>query len=233
MSLTGEKICSEKFYGKISYWISKLRTFGEIGIVSDKKTKKIQGKLDDRGLPCLWVGYPTNHAEDVYKFVNLRTKKMIMHQNIIWLDKNDAEFKSITVVNIEQITPVEVDQEEVQEIEEIEDNVAVPVTPSKPAGRISRELKGLMEYNRDPVRTGEAAEVAMLNQAFCSKPFYGDKALISALMMAQMNPRTSKRCLYTRTRRNDGTPCAQNSITWNLKQCGKSRNGKTDSQTVS
>jgi hypothetical protein len=36
-----------------------------------------------------------------------------------------------------------------------------------------------MEYNRDPVRTGERAEVAMLNQAFCSKPFFSEKALIS------------------------------------------------------
>jgi hypothetical protein len=64
-SLTGEKNASKKFYSKNPYWISKLRTFGEIGIVSDKRTKKIRGKLDDRGLPCLWVEYPTNHTEDV------------------------------------------------------------------------------------------------------------------------------------------------------------------------
>jgi hypothetical protein len=33
-----------------------------------------------------------------------------------------------------------------------------------------------MEYNRDPVRTRETAEVAMLNQAFSGKAFYGEKA---------------------------------------------------------
>jgi hypothetical protein len=179
MSLTGEKNSSEKFYGENPYWISKLRTFGEIRIVSDKKTKKIRGKLDDRGLLCLWVGYTTNHAEDVYKFMNLKTKTVIMSRNVILLDKKYAKFKGITAVNVEQIT-VDVDQDEVQEeikteIEEIEDEIAVPATPTTPAGRISRELKGLMEYNRDPVRIGEAAKVAMLNQAFCSKPFYSEK----------------------------------------------------------
>jgi hypothetical protein len=38
-----------------------------------------------------------------------------MSRNGICLDKNYAEFKGIKAVNVEQITPVEVDQEEVQE----------------------------------------------------------------------------------------------------------------------
>ena len=76
------------------------------------------------------------------------------------------------------------DQEEVEEeieteIEDVENDNTVPATPSTPAGRLTRELKGLMEFNRDPVRTGETAEVAMLNQAFCGKSLYGEKALIS------------------------------------------------------
>jgi hypothetical protein len=82
--------------------------------------------------------------------MNLKTKKLIMSRNIIWLDKNYTEFKGITAVNVEQITPVEVDQEEVEEeieseIEDIENNNTVPATPSTPAGRLSRELKGLMD----------------------------------------------------------------------------------------
>jgi hypothetical protein len=36
-----------------------------------------------------------------------------------------------------------------------------------------------MEYNTDPVHTGERDEVAMLNQKFGGKAFYGGKALIS------------------------------------------------------
>jgi hypothetical protein len=40
-SLKGEENASEKFYGTNPKWISKLRIFGEVGIVSDEKTKKI------------------------------------------------------------------------------------------------------------------------------------------------------------------------------------------------
>jgi hypothetical protein len=100
-------------YGENSFWISKLRSFGEIGI-SDKKTKKMQGKPDDRGLLSLWVGYPVNHAEDVYKFMHLKTKKIIMSRNVIWLDNNYAKFMGITAVNVEQIAPIKVDCEVVK-----------------------------------------------------------------------------------------------------------------------
>jgi hypothetical protein len=133
----------------------------------------------------------------VYKFMNLKTRKLVMSRNVIWLDQNYAEFKGIKAVNVEQITPVEVDQEEVEEeiepeIEEVENNNTVPATPRTPAGRLSRELKGLMEFNRDPVTTGETAEVAMLSQAFGEKPFYGEKALISGFDDGADEPKNFK-----------------------------------------
>jgi hypothetical protein len=116
-----------------------LRTFGEIGIISDKKTRKIRGKQDDRGLLCVWIGYPTNHGEDMYKFMDLNTKKISMSRSVIWLNKNYAEFKGITAVNVEQITPIEVDREEIEaeidpEINKIEDSVSVPSPVKTPAG---------------------------------------------------------------------------------------------------
>jgi hypothetical protein len=132
------------------------------------------------------------HAEDVYKFMDLKT--MIMSRDIIWLNKSYAEYKGITAVNVEQITPVEVDHEEVEEgigpeIDEIEDNAVVPAPARTPAGRLSRELKGHMEFNRDPVCTGETAEVAMLNQAFSGKAFYSEKALISGFDNGSNEPK--------------------------------------------
>jgi hypothetical protein len=97
-------------------------------------------------------------------------------------------------VNVEQITPVEVDSEEVEEeidpeIDEIEDNTVAARTP---AGRLSGELNGPMEFNRDPVGTEETAEVAMLNQAFSGKAFYGGKALISAFDNGADKPKNFK-----------------------------------------
>jgi hypothetical protein len=156
----------------------------EIGIISNEKTKRIKGKLDECGLPSLWVGYPTNHAEDIYKFMNPRKKKISISRNVIWLDNDYAEFKGITAINVEQITPIKVEQEAIEakidaEIIEVEDNVNVPAPTRTPAGWLSRELRGFMEYNKDPDPTGETTEVVMLSQAFGGKIFYEVTALIS------------------------------------------------------
>jgi len=80
-----------------------LRTFGEIGIVSNQRNKKIRAKLEDHGFPYLFIGYPDNHAGECYRMFNLETKKVILSRNVLWLDKNYAEYKGITKVNKIQI----------------------------------------------------------------------------------------------------------------------------------
>jgi hypothetical protein len=50
-------------------WVKNLRTFGEIGIVYTKPTK-IRKKLENRGNPCIFIGYPDDHTSNVFKFYN-------------------------------------------------------------------------------------------------------------------------------------------------------------------
>ena len=85
----------EQFYGKIPKFVDYLRTFGEVGIVSDEKSKKMRSKLQDRRKECLFVGYPEDHSGDVYRMLSLDTKKLILSRNVIWLNKNYAEYKNI------------------------------------------------------------------------------------------------------------------------------------------
>ena len=47
----------QKFYSKDPKWMRNLKCFGEIGIVTNHKHKKICGKLDDQGFPCMFVGF--------------------------------------------------------------------------------------------------------------------------------------------------------------------------------
>ena len=61
-----KKLPYHLFYNKHPAFLKHLRTFGEIGIVADHANKKIRGKLEDRGFPCMFVGYTTNHAGNVY-----------------------------------------------------------------------------------------------------------------------------------------------------------------------
>ena len=49
--------CSYKlFFGDLPKWIRHLRMFGEVGIVKDHK--KIKSKLENRGCPAMFAGYP-------------------------------------------------------------------------------------------------------------------------------------------------------------------------------
>jgi hypothetical protein len=57
----------DKLYGiKYPDWLDNLHTFGEIAIVHDGTN--IQGKLHDKGLICMFVRYPPNHAGEVCQF---------------------------------------------------------------------------------------------------------------------------------------------------------------------
>jgi hypothetical protein len=44
--------------------LNNLRKFGEVCVAASKS--KIEGKLTDRESLCVFVGYPSNHANDVY-----------------------------------------------------------------------------------------------------------------------------------------------------------------------
>jgi hypothetical protein len=96
-----------------------------------------------------------------------------------------VESKEITAVNVEQMTPIEMEQEAIEEEQidpesiETEDKVVVPTTARNPAGQLTWELRGLTEYNKDPEPAEETTEVAMLDQVFSEKAFYRETSFIS------------------------------------------------------
>jgi hypothetical protein len=75
-------------------WVKNLRTFGEIGIVYTKPTK-IRNKLENRGSPCICIGYPEDHTSDVFKFYNPKTYTVVLSRNIYWLNKSYGEFYKV------------------------------------------------------------------------------------------------------------------------------------------
>ena len=78
----------ELFYGKKSPGYARnLRVFGEMGVITTHTNKKIRGKLEDRGKTCVFVGYAENHAGDVYRMFNTKTRKVSMSRDITWLGK--------------------------------------------------------------------------------------------------------------------------------------------------
>jgi hypothetical protein len=95
-SIKNKAICPHQLlFGSKPRLPESLRSFGEIGIITTKSD--IQGKLTNRGTPCMFMGYPVNHAHDVYRLLNMETKYVINSRDIIWLNQmnNDWNAKKV------------------------------------------------------------------------------------------------------------------------------------------
>jgi hypothetical protein len=62
-------------------WAKNLCTFGKDGIVKEGK----EGKVLDRGLTMMFVGYSGNHAESVFKMYSPEISRIVQTQDLIWI----------------------------------------------------------------------------------------------------------------------------------------------------
>ena len=74
------------FYGEDAKYARSLRTFGEMAVVAIHEGKKMRSKLDNRGKTCMFVGYADDHTKDVYRFLNIHTKRIILSKDGRWLN---------------------------------------------------------------------------------------------------------------------------------------------------
>ena len=63
------------FYGEDAKYTRSLRTFGEMAVNSMHEGKKMRSKLDDRGKTFMFVGYADDHTKDVYRLLNIHTRR--------------------------------------------------------------------------------------------------------------------------------------------------------------
>jgi hypothetical protein len=60
-------------------WFKNLRTFGG--------NQKIKCELDNRGYPCMLIGYTDDHSSHVCYVFNLNNQAIFMSLNVVWLHK--------------------------------------------------------------------------------------------------------------------------------------------------
>ena len=53
-----------------------LRSFGQMAVVAIHERKKMRSKVDNRGKTYMFVGYADDHYGDVYRFLNIHTKRL-------------------------------------------------------------------------------------------------------------------------------------------------------------
>jgi hypothetical protein len=63
-----------------------------MGVVNTNNN--IQGKLKNRGTTCMFMEYSVDPSNDVYRMLNLETKKIIYSRDVVWLNKSCTEWFS-------------------------------------------------------------------------------------------------------------------------------------------
>ena len=89
-----DKCAHEKMEGKLPNYIYSMKRFGEMAIVKDNRSN-IKSKLEDRGIEAMFVGYSDDHGKGVYRFLNIRTGRIIISKDIIFLDKTYGEYRNM------------------------------------------------------------------------------------------------------------------------------------------
>ena len=81
------------FYNEEPKYKNYLRSFGEMAVIAISDGKKMRSKLDTRGRTGIFVGYADDHAGNVYRFINIQTKKIILSRDIQCLNSFWKEYK--------------------------------------------------------------------------------------------------------------------------------------------
>ena len=82
------------FYNEGARYVKYLITFGEMAVIAISDGKKMRSKLDTRGRTGIFVGYADDHAGNVYRFINVQTKKIILSRDVQWLNSFWKQYKT-------------------------------------------------------------------------------------------------------------------------------------------
>ena len=81
------------FYNDEPKYKKYLGSFGEMAVIAISEGKKMRSKLDTRGRTGIFVGFADDHAGNVYRFINIQTKKIIVSRDIQWLNSFWKEYE--------------------------------------------------------------------------------------------------------------------------------------------
>ena len=84
-------------YGEDAKYARSLRKFGEMAVVAIHEGKKMGSKLGNRGKTCMLVGYADDHTKDVYRFLNIHTKRIILSRDVRWINVMWKRYKKKSI----------------------------------------------------------------------------------------------------------------------------------------
>ena len=105
------------WYGKEPAFVKNMKVWGEAGIVSNKSTNT--NKLQNKGIMCMFVGYPDDHAGDCYRMYDPKTSRILTTRDVRWIgkyyyghDKIKKEVKVEADSGLEEAVPDDTDDKD-------------------------------------------------------------------------------------------------------------------------
>ena len=115
------------------------------------------------------VKYADNHASDVFRFINLSTKKVMLSRDVTWLDKLHGEIFNTKDIASEYNLNEQTNRDEYIEID-IEDqkiSSLESIDQTEPSKRIPKEVRNLQtSYNGAGAILQECKEIEEEMQSF-------------------------------------------------------------------
>ena len=111
-----------QFFGVDANYAKHLKVFGEMCVATDANNKVGRTKIDPRGKMILFVGYSTQHAQDLYRLLNPKTSRVIHSRDVKWTGKTWAEFYKIKMIDrasgyVDPDEDFQLEEEEDQDVE--------------------------------------------------------------------------------------------------------------------
>ena len=140
----GDKSPYEMMFGCMPNYVDDLRTFGEIAIIKDNRNK-LKSKLSNRGIEEMFVGYSEYHARNVYRFMNLKTNRIMTSRDVTWMHSLYKDYMKEERNEVKEIIIDDYDVHVKKNADEAEDQ------PKKM--RIPRVIKELQASYNDATKT--------------------------------------------------------------------------------
>ena len=118
----------EHYQGILPAFAKQLRTIGEAGTVHIGKN----GKVKDRGVTMLFVGYATQHEGDCWHMYNPETKRILQMRDVIWL--NRMYYKKVNTQATMEDPAMVLEAVNAQEVEEFSNDDSVENIPALKRG---------------------------------------------------------------------------------------------------
>ena len=133
--------------------IKHLRQFGEIAYV--KYGNAIKGKLENRGIPMLYLGKAIDHSADTSRFLNIATERVVNTRNVLWLNKTYGEWRGLKLPpkpETVSLIPLNEEEKEVKKESKVMDVEEIPIpTESTTKQRVNERRSVVMDLEEAPV----------------------------------------------------------------------------------